>query len=87
VARLDPAGRARVVPGGAGALPQHRRRAVGEAITLVGQDVPKATIAVCGAEAGWDGEVRFMGGIPNQAAALDTLLARLGRGGWPPRFA
>jgi hypothetical protein len=71
----------------AGALPQHRRRTVGENITFVGLDVHKATVAVCVAEAGRDGEVRFVGEIPNEAAALDKLLARLGRGGRTLRFA
>lgn len=38
---------------------------MGELITFVGLDVHKATIAVCVAEAGQDGEVRFVGEIPN----------------------
>jgi hypothetical protein len=59
---------------------------VGEHISFVGLDVHKATIAVCVAEAGWDGEVRFVGEIPNDAAALDRLAARLGRGGRVLRF-
>src|SRR5215218_11429259 len=67
--------------GWAGALPQHRRRAVEEHTTFVGLDVHKATIAICLAEAGRDGEVRFVGAIPNEPAALDKLAARLGRGG------
>ena len=54
---------------------------MGERITFVGLDVHKATIAVCLAEAGRDGEVRFVGEIPNEPAALDKLAARLGRGG------
>jgi hypothetical protein len=37
--------------GWAGALPQHRRRALEEHISFVGLDVHKATIAVCVAEA------------------------------------
>jgi hypothetical protein len=39
---------------------------VGESITFVGLDVHKATIAVCVAEAGRDGEVRFVGEIPHE---------------------
>ncbi len=60
---------------------------MGERITFVGLDVHKATIAVCVAEAGRDGEVRFVGEIPNDPAALDKLVARLGRGGRELRFA
>ena len=59
---------------------------MGENITFVGLDVHKATIAVCVAEAGRDGEVRFAGTIPNEPAALDRLAARLGRGGRTLRF-
>ncbi len=60
---------------------------MGERITFVGLDVHKATIAVCVAEAGRDGEVRFVGEIANEPAALDKLVARLGRGGRELRFA
>jgi transposase len=59
---------------------KHRRRAVGETITFVGLDVHRSTIAVAVAAAGRDGEVRFVGEVANDAAALDKLLARLARG-------
>jgi transposase len=60
---------------------------VGERITFLGLDVHKATVAVRVAEAGRDGEVRFVGEIPNEPAALDRLAARLGRSGRTLRFA
>jgi hypothetical protein len=87
VARLELRRSAEGCAGWSGALPQHGRRAVGEHITFVGLDVHKATTAVCLAEAGRDGEVRFAGEIPNGPAALDKLAARLSRGGRTLRFA
>jgi transposase len=60
---------------------------VGESITFVGLDVHKAMGAICVAGAGRDGEVRLVGEIPNDPAALDKLLAHLGRGGRTLRFA
>ncbi len=54
---------------------------MGEHIIFVGLDVHKATIAVYVAESGRDGEVRFVGEIPNEPAALDKLVSWLGRGG------
>jgi hypothetical protein len=60
---------------------------VKEHITFVGLDVHQATIAVCVAEAGREGEVRFVGEIPNTPAAIDKLVARLGRGGQSLRLA
>lgn len=44
---------------------------MGEHITFVGLDVHKATIAVCVAEAGRDGEVRFAGEVPDGPAGAD----------------
>lgn len=67
--------------GWSGASPQHGRRAAGERITFVGPDAHKATTAVCVADAGRDGGVRFSGGIANEPAAPDKLAARLGGGG------
>ncbi len=40
----------------------------GERIAFVGLDAHKATIAVCLAEAGQDGEVRFAGEVPDGPA-------------------
>lgn len=41
---------------------------LGERIAFVGLDAHKATIAVCLAEAGQDGGVRFAGEVPDGAA-------------------
>ena len=59
---------------------------MGENITFVGLDVHKTMIAVFVAEAGRDGEVRFVGEIPNEPAALDKVVARRGRGSRTLRF-
>ena len=60
---------------------------MGEHIGLAGLDVHEATLAVCVAESGREGEVRFLGEIPNEPAALGKLASRLGRGGRTLRFA
>ncbi len=57
-----------------------------ETTTFIGLDVHKASIAVAVAEDGRDGEVRFIGEIANDVAALDRLAAKLGKGGRRLRF-
>jgi hypothetical protein len=65
---------------------KHRRRAMGENTSLVGLDVHKATIAVAVAEAGRNGEVRFLGEVSNDVTALDRLAARPEKDGRSLRF-
>ena len=57
-----------------------------ESITFVGLDAPKATITVWMAEAARNGEVPLVGEIPHQPAAVDKLVALLGRGGRTLRY-
>jgi transposase len=59
---------------------------MGENTSFVGLDVHKATIAVAVAEAGRNGEVRFLGEVSNDVTALDRLAARLEKGGRYLRF-
>lgn len=44
---------------------------------FVGMDVHKATIAIAVAEPGRDGEVRFVGNVPNTASSVLSLLGKL----------
>jgi len=55
----------------------HRRRVIEQAITYVGLDVHKDTIAVALAELGKRGEVREHGQIANRPTALKALLNKL----------
>src|SRR5208337_1364844 len=64
----------------------HRRWVMEKAITYVGLNVHKDTIAVALAEAGLRGEVREHGKIPNTPAALKTLAVRLASAGRDLRF-
>jgi Transposase len=59
---------------------------MGENTSFVGLDVHKATIAVAVAEAGRNGEVRFLGEVSNDVTALDRLAARLEKDGRYLRF-
>ncbi len=64
----------------------HRRRVLGRAITYVGLDVQKDTIAVALAEAGVRSDVREYGKIANTPAAVKALAAKLSRVGSELRF-
>ena len=59
----------------------HRRQVLDKAITYVGLDVHKDTIAVALAEAGVRGDVREYGKIANTPAAVKSLAAKLSRVG------
>src|SRR5271163_1183154 len=63
-----------------------RRRVLDKAITYVGLDVHKDTIAVALAEAGVRGDVREYGKIANTPAAVKALAAKLWRVGSALRF-
>jgi|SRR5579872_2177790 len=64
----------------------HRRRVLDKAITYVGLDVHKDTIAVALAEVGARGDVREYGKIANTPAAVKALGAKLSRVGSALRF-
>src|SRR5215210_3192486 len=58
-----------------------RRPVMQEATRFVGLDVHAATIAVAVAEGRRDGEVRSLGIIPNEPAAVRRLIQKLGKKG------
>src|SRR6185312_3422819 len=62
------------------------RRVLGQAITYVGLDVHKDTIAVALAEAGVRGDVREYGKVANTPAAVKALATKLSRVGNALRF-
>src|SRR5271163_4117680 len=64
----------------------HRRRVLDKAITYVGLDVHRDTIAVALAEAGAHKDVREYGKVANTATALNALAAKLSRAGSELRF-
>jgi len=48
-----------------------------ESALYVGMDVHKATVAIAVAEPGRNGEVRFIGNVPNKSATVISLLRKL----------
>src|SRR4051794_3469066 len=77
---LVPQRRARVVPDGpAPRLPRRRRAMQGDGEVYVGLDVSKLKVSVALAEAGRDGEVRFLGEVENTPEGIGRLVAKLAK--------
>jgi hypothetical protein len=75
------AGLSRAAPGVPAPSLMHWRRVLDKAITYVGLDVHKDTVAVALAEAGARRDVREFGKVANTPAAVKALAAKLSRVG------
>src|SRR5919199_5521310 len=72
--------RARVAPDGPAPSLKHRGRAMQEESEVyVGLDTSKLKISVAVAEAGRDGDVRFLGGIDSTPEAVERLVRKLAK--------
>src|SRR4051794_4257927 len=77
---LVPQRRAGVVPDGpARSLPRRGRAMQGDDEVYVGLDVSKLKVSVALAEAGRDGEVRFLGEVENTPEGIGRLVAKLAK--------
>src|SRR3954453_3502974 len=77
---LVPRRRVRDLPDGAGGgLPRGGRALPGDGGVYVGLDVSKLKVSVALAEAGRDGEVRFLGDVENTPEAIGRLVAKLAK--------